>query len=153
MNQQQLDDNQSMLSIPNNPLIAKSFYLRGTFENWGRGIGLIKRECLSAGLPTPIFLSKGGVVTVIFYFDQVLGRESLNNGGLNGGLDGGLNQSQRRTLEYITQHPNCTVISISSFTGLAKDTIDKHIRVLLKNNLIERRGGKKNGGYFVKEKG
>ena len=29
-------------------------------------------------------------------------------------------------------------------------TVDRHIRVLLKKNLIERRGSKKTGGYFIK---
>ena len=28
-------------------------------------------------------------------------------------------------------------------------TVDKHIRVLIKKNLIERRGSKKTGGYYI----
>ena len=39
---------------------------------------------------------------------------------------------------------------ISDKTGVPFSTIDKHIRVLLKNGKIERRGSKKTGGYYVK---
>ncbi len=31
------------------------------------------------------------------------------------------------------------------------DTMDKYIKLLVENGLIERRGSKKTGGYFVKK--
>jgi len=38
---------------------------------------------------------------------------------------------------------------ISKKLNIQFSTIDKHIRVLLKLNLIERRGSKKTGGYYT----
>ena len=69
----------------------------------------------------------------------------------NGGLNGGLNESQKMTLEYIRQHEGCQVKQISVELNVPVDTIDKHISVLVNNNMIERRGSKKTGGYYVKK--
>ena len=52
------------------------------------------------------------------------------------------------TLEYIRQHEGCQVKQISAELNVPVDTIDKHIRVLVKNGFIERRGSKKTGGYY-----
>ena len=68
----------------------------------------------------------------------------------DGGLNGGLNESQRMTLEFIRQHEGCQVKQISSELNVPVDTIDKHISVLVNYSMIERRGSKKTGGYYVK---
>ena len=52
------------------------------------------------------------------------------------------------TLEYIRQHKGCQVKQISAELNVPVDTIDKHIRVLVKNGFIEHRGSKKTGGYY-----
>lgn len=62
---------------------------------------------------------------------------------------GGLNESQIKTLEYIRQHEGCQVKQISADMNVPIDTIDKHISVLLKKSLIERRGSKRTGGYHA----
>ena len=76
--------------------------------------------------------------------------EDNHNGGLNGGLNGELNKSQMATLDYIRNHRGCKAQEISEQMGVPFSTIDKHIRVLLDRKLIERRGSKKTGGYYVK---
>ena len=43
-------------------------------------------------------------------------------------------------------------VEIAEKMGVSYSTIDKHIRVLLKRGVIERRGSKKTGGYYVVEK-
>ena len=68
----------------------------------------------------------------------------------DGGLNGGLNESQKMTLEFIRQHEGCQVKQISSELNVPVDTIDKHISVLVNYSMIERRGSKKTGGYYVK---
>ena len=52
------------------------------------------------------------------------------------------------TLEYIRRHEGCQVKKISADLNVPVDTIDKHISVLVNNNMIERRGSKKTGGYY-----
>ena len=52
--------------------------------------------------------------------------------------------------QFMTTIYSINATEISDKTGVPFSTIDKHIRVLLKNGKIERRGSKKTGGYYVK---
>lgn len=63
-----------------------------------------------------------------------------------GQLNGGFNDSQKMTLEYVRQHEGCNTKQISVGLDVPFDTIDKHIRLLVKNGFIEHRGSKKIGG-------
>ena len=128
-----------MQSIPYNPIIAKALYYRGLFENWGRGIELVKEECVEAGLPEPTFVSEQGAVVVTIKYQKKA----------DGELNGELNNSQRRTFEFVKSHLGCTAAEISEQLGVPFSTIDKHIRVLIAKGLIERRGSKKTGGYYA----
>lgn len=60
-----------------------------------------------------------------------------------------LNESQKATLAFITDHEGCNTTGIAE--GLSKPfrTVDKHVRVLLQLGIIERRGSKKTGGYYL----
>ena len=70
------------------------------------------------------------------------------NGELNGQLNGQLNESQKETMEFIKNHYGLNTTKIAKALNKPFRTIDKHIRVLLKVGLIERRGSKKTGGYY-----
>ena len=70
------------------------------------------------------------------------------NGELNGQLNGQLNESQKETMEFIKNHYGLNTTKIAEALNKPFRTIDKHIRVLLKVGLIERRGSKKTGGYY-----
>ena len=59
------------------------------------------------------------------------------------------NEAQNNTLNYVKSHPGCKANEISLELNIPFSTIDKHIRVLLKYNMIERRGSKKTGGYYA----
>ena len=69
---------------------------------------------------------------------------------LNGQLNGQLNESQRETFEYIRVNEGCNTTAIAKGLGKPFRTIDKHINILLQLGLIERRGSKRTGGYYVK---
>ena len=72
------------------------------------------------------------------------------NGELNGQLSGQLNDSQKETFEFIKAHEGYNTTKIADGLGKPFRTIVKHINVLLELNMIERRGSKKTGGYYVK---
>ena len=76
--------------------------------------------------------------------------EEKRNGELNGGLNGQLNDSQRETYEFIRAHEEYNTTKIAEGLGKPLRTIDKHINVLLDLKLVERRGSKRTGGYYVK---
>ena len=67
----------------------------------------------------------------------------------NGQLNGQLNESQKETLEYIRTHEGCNTTMISNGLGKPFRTIDKHIQFMIDTKIIERRGSKKTGGYYV----
>ncbi|MBQ9587716.1 MAG: winged helix-turn-helix transcriptional regulator [Bacteroidales bacterium] len=61
-----------------------------------------------------------------------------------------LNESQREIFEYIRVNKGCNTTAIAKGLGKPFRTIDKHINTLLQLGLIERRGGKRTGGYYIK---
>ena len=71
-------------------------------------------------------------------------------GQLYGQLNGQLNDSQKETLEFIKAHEGYNTTKIADGLGKPFRTIVKHINVLLELNMIERRGSKKTGGYYIK---
>ena len=78
------------------------------------------------------------------------------NGGLNGddrvndSLSDSLNDSVNSTYQAIKANPGIQRKRISELTGKSIPTIDRHIALLAKSNLIEHRDSDKTGGYYVK---
>ncbi|SEA56722.1 ATP-dependent DNA helicase RecG [Xylanibacter ruminicola] len=103
----------------------------------------------------PVFKSSPSqFMTVIYSVDyKDAGKEMGDgqlNGQLNGQLRGQLNDSQKETLEFIKTHEGYNTTRIADGLGKPFRTIVKHMNVLLELNIIERRGSKKTGGYYVK---
>jgi len=74
------------------------------------------------------------------------------NGQLNGELNGELNVGQTSVFQCIKNHEGMNASLLSQELKMPFSTVDKHIRILIYMNLIERRGSKKTGGYFTKKK-
>ena len=60
-----------------------------------------------------------------------------------------LNEGQLKVLDCIKAHPGLKVPGIETETGIPAKSIERHIKVLIERNLIEHRGSKKTGGYYV----
>ena len=94
----------------------------------------------------------GGFVRIVFGRPKGAGVvNGVVNGDVNGGLNGQLNDSQKETFEFIKAHEGYNTTKIADDLGKPFRTIVKHINVLLELNMIERRGSKKTGGYYVKK--
>lgn len=72
------------------------------------------------------------------------------NGELNGGLNGTLNSKQKDVLAFITTTPGVQAQEIIDRLSIPRDTLNKILKALIDRKLIERRGSKKTGGYYVK---
>lgn len=74
------------------------------------------------------------------------------SGAVNGALNGALNLSptQQKVHGEIAAKQGITAEQIVSSLGLGKSTVDRCIQYLKSINLIERRGSRKTGGYFLK---
>lgn len=63
-------------------------------------------------------------------------------------LNGTLNQSQKTVFDLICTNGGINGNEIIAKLDMPRDTFNKIIRILIDENLVERRGSKKNGGYF-----
>ncbi len=61
------------------------------------------------------------------------------------------NKRQKVVFDRIISEPGIKAKELSVKLNIPFSTIDKYIRIFLKNNSIERRGSKKIGGYFIKK--
>ena len=127
-----------------NPKIAQVLHEYGFVREFGEGIDRIYREMTDAGLPAPEFKQNDFMLRA-----TIKKTDGQLDGQLNGELNGELNESQKSTLRFIQEHPNCKASEISALLDIPFSTVDKHIRFLLKYAYIERRGSKKTGGYYA----
>ena len=81
------------------------------------------------------------------------------SGTLNGTLNGtliknikeSLNASQSKVFDFIMRNPGCMGKEITGALDMPRDTFNKIVRSLFEKKIIERRGSKKTGGYWVKK--
>ncbi|MBR5747453.1 MAG: hypothetical protein IKY01_01560 [Prevotella sp.] len=134
-----------------NPKIAMYMRSYKLVKEFGEGVDRMFREMEAAGCPAPEYRQNEFMVYATLRQHKDAGTEQADqtNGQLNGGLNGGLNESQKTTLEFIRLHEGYNTKQISTGLDVPFDTIDKHIRILLKQGHIEHRGSKKTGGYYV----
>ncbi|MBI4980483.1 putative DNA binding domain-containing protein [Candidatus Woesearchaeota archaeon] len=126
-------------SIPKNPLIAKHFFLIKFIEQWGTGTNRIIKECLSNGLPEPLFeiISNNLVVTLRKY---KVTEEEIKN----------LNERQRQAVKFIGEKGKITSKEYCELAGVVKDTANRDINELLRKGLIKREGTGKKVFYSLK---
>jgi ATP-dependent DNA helicase RecG len=151
-------------SHPRNRNIANVFYKAGFIESWGRGIGKVTRGFQDAGLPIPKFESAfGGVLVTIPRPNKV--SDTLNNGddtanvgvnkgdvGVNVGVNKGGVGVKKQILELIKVSEGINAKTIATnFPDIVNRTVERYIKELRDNNIIEFRGAPKTGGYYIKK--
>ncbi|PIN69570.1 hypothetical protein COV93_04815 [Candidatus Woesearchaeota archaeon CG11_big_fil_rev_8_21_14_0_20_43_8] len=122
-------------SLPRNPLVMDLLLRIRKVEKVGSGIQRMRTAIKAYGLTIRFDISAHWF-SVIFY------RKS-------GGLSGGLNQPLAPIFELIKQNPGSKANEIAKRLNRPLDTIDKQIRQLVKRGIIERKGSKKTGGYWI----
>ena len=132
------------VSQTRNKLIAKSFKEVGFIERYGSGILRVRQICCNYGIIEPKFEE------VFDGFRVTLFKEKVSNDELSDELSDELNTGQRLVFQYIKKNEGVMAKTIAQELNMPFGTVDRHIRVLLKNELIERKGSKKTGGYYSK---
>lgn len=125
-------------SAPRNKELMRVFKDMHLVEQLGSGmIRILKKYDRSIFTITPNFIK------VAFPFLII-----RSDGGLNGGLNGGL----KLLFDVIKSNPGIRAKDASKLLdNRSVSTIEKQIRELTDKGLIERRGSKKSGGYYVVE--
>lgn len=148
-----------------NPKIA--LYMRSykLVKEFGEGVDRMFREMAEAGLPAPEYKQNEFMVYATIRQAKDAVGHVAGNGGLKGDVNGlangddrandslndSLNDSVNSTYQAIKANPGIQRKRISELTGKSIPTIDRHIALLAKSNLIEHRDSDKTGGYYVKK--
>lgn len=132
-------------SAPRNKELMRVFKDVHLVEQLGSGmIRILKKYDRSIFTITPNF------IRATFPFVNEINNSELNS-GLNGGLNSGLNDGLKSLLNVIKNSPGIKAKDASSLlSGRSINTIEKQIKELIDNNLIERKGSRKTGGYYAK---
>lgn len=134
-----------------NKKVAAIFKEAGVIEKYGSGISRIIEAFKVYNLKAPVFenFQSGFRITVFAETANVVAIDA--SGELNDELNGELNKRQILVYNKIKEQPNINATELSKTLNIPFSTIDKYIRVFLNKKIIERRGSKKTGGYFIKK--
>ena len=134
--------------------MAQTFFKAGFIESWGRGFEKIRNECNKSKTPLPEFeIKDSGVMvkcTPSNEYMKLLKEMKSTNVGLNVRLNVGLNEIQVRILELIKENKNMTQKEMAEKIGISSRTIERNIKNLKKNEILEKIGSKKNGYWKIK---
>ncbi|HIH42120.1 TPA: transcriptional regulator [Candidatus Woesearchaeota archaeon] len=131
---------QELPSILRNPMIANCLYLSADIEKWGSGLKRINMECKANNLPVKLRVLKYG-------FSIEFTRQ--NTGSSSSTLSEGLSEGLKSLLNIVISNPGIKAIKASELLVRPIKTIERQIKELKQKGLIERRGSKKTGGYWI----
>jgi len=126
-----------------NPLIFGLFTRMHVVEKVGSGIPRMRRLMKDAGLPEPKFDTQG-------FFTVTFMKRAKTNSVTNGTLNGTLNGTETLVFDCIRTTPGITANTLVLQTDKSVRTIRRTVKQLIEKGLIEYRGSKKTGGYFIK---
>ena len=100
------------------------------------------------GLPEPAFeTTQGGMaVTVFKQTEQKASGKTV--GGANEGVNVGANVGANHLFAYIQTHPGQRASEMATVYKLTQRTIERWLKQLKDQDLIEFRGATKTGGYY-----
>lgn len=133
-------------SMSRNPLIFGLFTRMQVVEKVGSGIPRMRRLMEEAGLPEPKFETQG-FFTVTFM--KRIGANKADGDRINDRLNDRLNLREKRVLEILSESPGLRTNELSGLLGVSNSTLSRSLKNLVNLGVIEYRGAKKNGGYFI----
>lgn len=133
---------------PKNPVIASVFKEIGWAEELGSGVrNIVKYSKVYSGT-TPEFIDGD-----VFKTKISLNGTNRGDGGVNGGVSGGVKLSEidREVLECIKENGIINAEKIAENVGKDKRTVERAIKSLREQGIIERNGSDKTGSWKVIE--
>ena len=143
-------------SILRNPDIAHQCYYRGLIEMMGTGIARIKQDCKNNNFSLPIFKEEKGIISVIF--------PKLKHNVINAAhstdyamivnqhfyaFSADVKEKLVAVLLALQSQPGTRISALQELIDIPNKTLERHIKVLKEAGLIEYRGAKKTGGYYI----
>lgn len=139
-------------AIARNKLIAEAFYLTGDIEKYGSGFLRIRKEIASYPTMQLNFdeIPNGFLISLKYKAQKI--STMPTNEGLSEGLNEGLSEGLKSLLAEINKNPGIQAKDLAiQLENRPIKTIERQIKELVNQQLIERRGSRKTGGYFTIE--
>ena len=132
-------------SMSRNPLIFGLFTRMHVVEKVGSGVPRMRELMKDAGLPEPNFSTKG-------FFTVTFMKRVKPNRDDDDRLNDRLNSREKRVIQILEETPGLRTNELSSMIEVSIPTLSRTLKNLIDLGLIEYRGAKKTGGYFVNKK-
>ena len=129
-------------SLPHNPDIANTFFRAGFIESWGRGIEKICKLCKEYGIDEPEYTVHPNDIMMMFKANEVV-NEVVNDALKN------LSEKERDVLKLIQKRPEITKVELCEKTKFSHATIDRALKKLKEQKVLERVGSDKKGSWKV----
>ncbi|MFH1122596.1 MAG: ATP-binding protein [Pseudomonadota bacterium] len=127
-------------SIPRNHRLCEGLFLVRYIEKYGTGTLMMIRECLAHALPEPDFAQRGGEFTTAIWRDW-LTDEVLATLGLNG--------RQKLAIGYLKTQGKISNTEYQQVANSIKKTATRDLSDLKEKGIIEQRGNRGPGVYYV----
>jgi len=125
-------------SILRNPLIGKCFFLIKYIEQWGTGTNKIIKECLSHGLPEPLFEEITGSLVVTFRKYRV-SEEIIKE----------LSREERIIIDFIKENGKISRKECVKLLDTSSTTAFRYFKSLERKKIIKMMGKGKNIYYIL----
>ena len=125
-------------SMSRNPLIFGLFTRMQVVEKVGSGIPRMRGLMKEAGLPEPKFDTQGFFTVT---FKKRVKTNSVTNDRLNA--------HEKSVIEALAETPGLRTNGLAQLLGVSIPTLSRALKNLINLGLIEYRGAKKTGGYFI----
>lgn len=119
----------------------RALYRIHVVEKVGSGVPRMRELMKNAGLPEPIFSTKG-------FFTVTFMKRVKPNSASDDRLNDRLNLREKRVLQILDETPGLRTNELSTIIGVSIPTLSRALKNLINLGLIEYGGAKKTGGYY-----
>ncbi len=127
-------------SMAYNPDIANAFFRSGYIEAWGRGFSKMTNQCLSAGLPEPLYYYEMSGFWVVFRKD-IYNAEYLQTLGLN--------DRQVKAVLHTKDKGKITNSDYQTLNTVSKATATRDLTELINRQIIVLQGSGKRDIHYI----
>lgn len=152
-------------SIPANPILANPIYLAGYIERMGTGTRDIVAKCKAIGLKEPEFIQEEDFKVILWRKEKQndttnLSQNTVNKqekihclirDAINDALNDALKEELGRVVNLILNRPGIDRPELIENMAKSKASVERYLKILKDNNLIEYKGSKRTGGYYIPE--
>ena len=136
--------------VGRNPAIANAFAYMKIIEKWGTGIPRIFRECTEYGLPEPELIDFDGDFRVNMYRKSLISEKQVTDVTEKvTDVTEKVTGIEAKILELISNDPTITTSKLANMLFVTRKTISTHMKIMKKNNVIERIGSERKGYWKI----